>query len=322
MKLLGDFLSSLITKGGGNPAEDKYKIFFGNTELVKVEVPDEVATAIDNGLISLKDAKNNHPEIKNHYHKQALDGVDAKIEALFQEHGIDQATRDEILVERNTYSRVPLLINKLIALEQKKATANKPDLIAINKEKEELNRQILAEKQRADGVTKEYADKERAMRIQQKQRGLYAGVKTVYDILDEDTKDTTLFTLINKGLQDSNATFTLDESGNLLLQKKDGTNFFGDNNQQVNAKQFVEQILSRNKLVVATPAAGAPPAGGNNNNNNGHSQQNPPPAGGTSNGNGGNSNNGSQTTKDLLKESMLALETAQNVPIFGTGTAN
>ena len=102
-KTLGDFLSQLITKGGGNPADDKFKIFFGNTELIKSEVPDDVAQAIDNGLISIKDAKNNHTDIKNHYTKQALDGIDKSLEDLMG--GVPDPSLHYRLVPKHMHER-------------------------------------------------------------------------------------------------------------------------------------------------------------------------------------------------------------------------
>jgi|GEM_PF-6424365 len=320
MITVGDFLAKLISKGGGNPADEKYKIFFGNAELVKAEVPDEVATAIDNGLISIADAKNNHPILKNHYYTQALNGVDDKIKTLMEKWEAPEDIRNAVTAERNTYNRVPLLLEQMMEIERKKLTANKPDLAALNKEKEELHKQILTEKNRADAAEKDFESKYKDLRIQQKQRGMYTGLKTVYDNLDEDTRDITFNTLINKGLQDNNATFTLDDNNNLVLLKKDGTNYYGENNQQVNAKQFIEQIFSRNKLLVTNqppPANGANGGVNNGSNNNGHNNAAPPQGGGGNNN--GNTNTGSAAMKEILAGINQDLSTSNNVPIFGGG---
>lgn len=308
---LGDFLSKLITKGGGNPADEKFKIFFGNADLVKAEVPDDVATAIDNGLISLKDAKNNHPDIKNHYTALALNGLDDNLKTLMEEMEIPEDTRNKIMVERSTYKRFPLLAKEIQSLEQRKASADKPDKQAIQKQIDDLHAELRRRDEKVSNAERSAEERVRKFQIDMHKSKLFSKYKTVYDQLGDDVKETALRALFDKKLQDNGAHITLDEHGNPQLLKVDGTNYYGDDNKQVNLQQFTEQLLSQNKILAVTPPP--PNPGGNNNNNPG---QPPLPPNG-SNGNG-NNNAGSSIFKDLLKNSQADMANSASIPMFGT----
>lgn len=295
----GDFLSKLVTKGGGNPADEKYKGFFGNADLVKYEVPDDLATAIDNGLISIKDAKNNHPDIKNHYTALALNGFDDKMKAVMDELELPEDVKNKLTVERSTYNRFPLLLKEIQALEQKKANVDKPDKQAIQRQIDDLHAELRQRDQKVKDAEKSADDRVKNFQIDMYKTELIMPYKTVYDSLPASAKKTAILALLNQKLQDNGAHLTFDENNNPVLLKKDGTNYYGDDNKQVNAQQFVEQVLSQNKLLQVT----TPPPNQQNGSNNQQNGQPPVPPNGT-NGNGGNNNNGSTLFKDLLKGSV------------------
>lgn len=319
-KTAGEFINELYKKAGGNPEDEGFKKFLNDANLVSVQIPDDVMRPIDNGLISLTAAKNNHTDIKNHYTKQALDGVDKSIEDLMTELELDETTRNQVAVERSSYKKPATLIKIIRDLEVKKATANAPDKAAINKQLEDLHAQIKVEKQRSTDAEMSFKKQMTDFRRDIKVSSLYSAQKTILDTLDPEAKAVAIKVLIDKELQDNNAQITFDENGNLNLTKKDGTNYFGDNNQQVNAQQFVDKVLSRNKLLVVTPA----PQNGNGNQQGNNGQQNQPAPATGANGNtaGANNNSGSGLLKEILQGSMKDMETANNVPIFGNGTAN
>lgn len=254
-------MHALIKKSGGNAEDESIKNFLLNGELVKIEIPEDVSKVIDNNLISLKDAKNNHPDIKPHYYQMALGTVDKTIEKLIEELGIEEAVKADILSETSTYKRVPALVTKVRELESKKAASGKEDKAAIQKQIDDLHAQIRTEKQRADDAKVNFEQQLTNYKIQNKISSLFSNFKTVYDDLDPEIKMTTLQNILTKNLQDNGAEIKFDENGNLSLLKKDGTNYYGDNNQQVNPAQYVEMLMSRNKLLKSAPPA-PPPGGG------------------------------------------------------------
>lgn len=300
--LLGEFLHNQIKKAGLNPEDEAIKNFLLNGELVKIELPEEIERGIDNNLISLKDAKNNHPEIKSHYTQQSLMTVDKTIEKLLEDMELDDATKADILSETSTYKRVPKLAQKIRELEVMKAAAGKTDKAAFQRQIDDLHAAVRAEKERADKAKGEFEEKLKEFKLQNKIKSLFSNYKTVWDELDPEVRNTTIHNLLQKELQDSKAVLTFDENENLALLNKDGANFYGDNNQQVNPQQFLDIILSKNKVLVTSqkPAPQTPQA------NNPSGQQ---PSGG-----GGNTS--TNYIKNLVANSMNDMKNSSQVPIM------
>lgn len=257
MPKLKDFLAAIATKAGLNVADEVTAAFIN--QIPDVEVPETVQTGIDNSLISIKDATNNHPVIKNYYQKQSLDSVDKTLNDLLDEFEVDEDTRAAITAERSTYKRVPLLTKKLVELQAAKAGANNSkDKNEIQKQIDQLHQTIAAEKQARAAEKQNYENELSRFKMETKLQSLYSKYQTIHDELDPEIKATVISTLINKELQDKQAKFAFDEAGNLTLLKNDGTNFYGDNHQQITPAQLIEQTLAKTKqLRVSAPAGPA-----------------------------------------------------------------
>jgi hypothetical protein len=61
-----DLLKKLMTKAGITYDGD-----------LTVEIPDDIATSLDNQLLTIAAATNNHPDVKKVYFAQAYNGLDA-----------------------------------------------------------------------------------------------------------------------------------------------------------------------------------------------------------------------------------------------------
>lgn len=253
MPKLKDFFTTLANKAGLNLTDEAVAGFFN--QIPDVEVPEAVQTGIDNSLISIKDATNNHPVIKNYYQKQSLDSVDKTLNDLLEEYEVDEETKAAIAAERSTYKRVPLLTKKLIELQTAKAGANSSkDKNAIQKEIDQLHQAIAAEKAARATEKQGYENELVKFKMDTKLQSLFSKYQTIHDDLDPEVKATVINTLINKELQDKQAKFAFDEAGNLTLLKHDGTNFYGDNHQQITPAQLIEQTLAKTKqLRVSQP---------------------------------------------------------------------
>lgn len=308
-KNLADFLREQAKKAGINIDDDAHKAFFTNDALTAIEVPETIFKAVDSSLISLTDAKNNHPDIKNFYTRQSLDTLDKTIDALMEKFGFSADDINEIKVERSSYARPELLAKKIQQLEQKKANADKPDRAAIQKQIDDLHAGLRTEQEKTKKLETDYALKEKQMRVGYKLQSLLGEHKTIYDELDPEVKYTTFQTLLNKRLQDNNAKLDFDENGNFILIKNDGTNFYGDSNQQVNAKQFVEQTLSANKLLVTTKTAPNAANGANGQQSQNGQQNGSAPANGSGKQAGANG-----TYKELMAQAQK--DAAQATPVF------
>lgn len=302
---LGEYLHSLIKKAGQNPDDEAFKNFLLNGELMKIEIPEDVTKAIDNNLISLKDAKNNHPDIKPHYTELSLKTVDKVIEKLLEEFEVDETEKADILSESSTYKRVPKLVHKIKELEARKSIGNKDEKESIKKQIDELNRQLREEKAKGDTSKLEYENKLTQYKLNTEIRSLFGKYKTTLDDLDPRVKATTIETLLNQHLAENNAEIKFDENSNLVLQKKDGTNYYSESNQSVNPSQYLDTILSKNKLLITTN-------NGNKANSNGQQKTEVDTSQNGRNPNGGNGANGKtdHALKSKVQEALASYNTA------------
>lgn len=302
MAKLKEFLTSLAKKAGYDTESEAAKPFFD--ALPDVDVPEETHKGIDNSLISLTEAKNNHPELKNFYTKQALDGVDKVISDLMSDFQVDEETAREILAEKSTYKRGPLLTRKLVELERKKAAmSGGKDKQEVQKQIDDLHKELKAEKDARESEKQKFENERLQDRINVKKNVLFGGLKTIHDELDSEIRYSILDTLVQRELQDKQAKMTFDDNGTLVLLRNDGTNYFGENHQQVKPAQFIEQVLAKNKQLKVTPTNGS--GNGAQHSSNGSQQ---PAASGNGNGN----DNKQSRVIDLNKQAMEEFNSAMN----------
>lgn len=298
MPKLKDFLTALAKKAGMDTEGATVKDFF--SALPETEVPEDVQKGIDNSLISLTDAKNNHPEIKNYYQKQSLDGVDKVLNDLLSEYELDETDKQEVINTRSTYQRVPLLTKKIADLITKKHAADPKDKKAIQQEIDNLHTAIKAEKEGRAADKKEFERIRKDEKINGKKNILYSGAKTIHDDLDPDVRFNIIDSIIKKELQDNQAQFELGENGDTVLLKLDGTNYYGENHQQITPAKFIEQTLAKNKqLKVSSP-------NGSNGANTSQNRAYQPPV----NGNGQADKNPNAAVIDLNKQALRDIEAA------------
>jgi len=238
---IGQVFNELALKAGilaDNPA---LKSLLASPELANIQVPDELITGIDNGLLSLDAAKNNHPVVKAKYFADAYDGMDKQLLALVASDTFDQADLDEIKAEKSTSKKAELIVTKLKAA---KASAKGAD-------KDEINRQLAAAhetarlaKEEVGKVKNEYEGKIANIQLQAAIKAVFGNYKTIYDDLPASVKSATLEAIIQQGLQDKNAELKTDEHGNLQLVSKDGSNVFGDNHVQLTPQSFLDKTFA------------------------------------------------------------------------------
>lgn len=291
---LKDFVTGMARKAGFDVTSETAKPFFDG--LPDTEVPEDVQKGIDNSLISMTDAKNNHPILKAHYHKQALDGIDSTLADIMTENELTEDIKNEILGEKSTFKRVPLLTKKIAELVAAKAGAgSSKDKKEIQQQIDQLQAQLRTEKEARTADKKAHEQQIASFNIKYKIDTLMGGFKTIHDELDPEIKSTVINTLLNKELQDNQAKFALDDNGALVLLKNDGTNFYGENHQQITPVKFIEQTLAKTKqLKVSSGSNGA------NNQQRGNQQR--------QSANDKPDNSGTDTLRNLNAEAMKAFE--------------
>lgn len=278
-KTAADFLKELAIKAGVKIDDETIQPLLAAPELANISIPDALITGIDNGLLSLDAAKNNHSAIKGHYFSQAYDGLDKEIARFIEDHKLPDDVKAEILAEKSSTKKAVLLAAKIKSLEEQKANSGKGEKDTLQQQINDLNAQLRAEKDQIAGIRAEYEGKLKAKDMSYALRNILGDYKTIYDELDVEVKDITLNALINKSLNADAAEFTVDDSGQLVLRKKDGSNFFGEDNRLLNPKSYLDKIMSRDKILKVTDQNQNQNQNGNGNgakshlNNNGNQQR-------------------------------------------------
>ena len=320
-KKLQEFIKSLIVKAGGNVDDEKIK-----TALTAIdenyELQDDIATTIDHGLISIENAKNNHPVIKNHYTALAYNGLDSELDRLMEDEKFTEDIIAEIKNEKSSTKRASLIARKIKELEASKANQDKAGTKALNEKISELQGLLRAEKDSINGIKTEYEKKLRDKDKSYHMRDLLAAYKTIYDKLDPETRNITINAIIDKNLRSKGYQFEIDENGNFVIQMKDGNGAFTDDHRALTPKIFLDKVMADENLLAVTENqnnnqnnrnqnqnSGQNNFGNNNNfggNNRNNFNQN------QNHNNNGGGNNGNAVLKELLQRSQNDLANSQN----------
>jgi hypothetical protein len=216
------------------------------------DIPDEVATNLDNQLLTIAAATNNHPAVKKVYFAQAFNGLDAELNDLITEFGLTDDIKAEIEKAGGSTKRAVALTRKIKELAEKGSPVDKEAAAKHVATIKELNDKLAAEIKKQTELQTTYDNQLKKIKVDTKLAGMLSTHKTVYDELPAEAKEAAINALLTKALQDSDADFTFDEKGNLALIKKDGTNLFGDNHTLVTPQSFIDKTLSK-ILKVTTP---------------------------------------------------------------------
>ena len=265
---LHSFLFSLAEKAGIDPKDAGLTEILSNQALDNVELSKELESAINKSLLSVVDAKNNHPEIKTHYFAEIMANVDRSLDDFYREAGLDQKVIDEVSKERSSTKRIGLLGTKIKEELVKAGTSTKkaPELDSLNQQINDLNEKLRVEKEGRKSDNDKATGEMKTFRTELALNSKTSGLKTIYDTLPSDVRGISIKNILHKELQDSNADLVLDDNGNLKLQKKDGSNYFDENNRQLSVDDFVNKMLAKNKILVQSAPNSEQPGGSPANN--------------------------------------------------------
>ena len=266
---LHSFLFSLAEKAGIDPKDAGLTEILSNQALDNVELSKDLESAINKSLLSVVDAKNNHPEIKTHYFAEIMANVDRSLDDFYREAGLDQKVIDEVSKERSSTKRIALLGTKLKEVIEgaSKATKKPSDNeAALNQQINDLNEKLRVEKEGRKADNDKSKGAMNTFKTELNLNNKTGSVKTIYDELPSDVRAISIKNILEKELQDSNASFILDENGSLKLQKKDGSNYFDENNRQLTVDDFINKTLAKNKILKQSApnseSTGIPPNNG------------------------------------------------------------
>lgn len=257
IKNIGQLLQHLATKAGIENSDQNLVNILSNAELSKVTVSSDLVKSIDENLLSVNMALDNHPKIKNHYNALALNVFDTRMEAFMKESGLSEEKLTELKAVKNTYQRFEALTAAIKEAEAAKAaTKDTGDKTALQSQVDDLLKQLQAAKKDHETKLREVEDKAKSDRkndrIGFELRSILSATKTIFDELAPEVKYTTIKTLVEKTLQDKKAEFGFDDNDAFVLKNSDGTTFIGANHQKHTPAIFIDEILAQNKILVVT----------------------------------------------------------------------
>lgn len=232
----------MALKAGIATDDAKLKSLLASPELANIQVDDAIVTALDNGLLSLEAAKNNHPEIMKVYTSQVYDGLDKGLKKIIDEGDFTDEDKVKIMAEPKTREKYALAIS---ILKAQKSTAKGPDKDEINRQLATAHEAARLANEKVTTVTNDYEQKLKDIQLQAAIKAVFGNYKTIYDELPPAVKTATLEAIIKQGLQDKKAELRTDEYGNLTLVSQDGTsNVFGDNHVQLTPQSFLDKTFA------------------------------------------------------------------------------
>jgi len=256
MPTLGELINNMAVKAGIASDDAKLKSLLATPELLNIQVDETIVTALDNGLLSIEAAKNNHPDVKKKYFADAYDGIDKQLIKLIETDTFDQADVDEVKAEKSTSKKQELIVSKLKAMAKSAKGADKDQ---INQQLAAAHEAARLAKAEVETTRQTYEAKIQDIEMKAALRAAFGKYKTIYDDLPEAVKTATFEAIVNQGLQDKNAILKVDEHGNLQLVGKDGSNVFGANHVHLTPASFLDQTFAPVLKVSGPPKPAAQP---------------------------------------------------------------
>lgn len=272
-KTVKEFLTILLNKAGVKTDDEAITAALATPELSSLQIPDALITPIDNGLLSISAAKNNHPEIGGHYKSQAYDGLDKELDRFIEDHKLPDEVKTLLKAEKSSTKRAVLLAAQIKDLEEKKASSGKGEKDTLQQEINRLNNELRTVKDNEANIKNEHQKEIKMVRMNHSLGTLLGGYKTKFDELPANVKESTLKAIINGSLTADSAELSVDDAGQLILRKKDGTNFFGEDNRLLEPKTYLDKIFARDKILIVNDQNQQNGNGANSHRNNGQSFQ-------------------------------------------------
>lgn len=253
IKTVGDLIVAFAEKAGIDK-NDKHLIdILSSAELSKVPIHSELTQAMDEKLINIDVAKDNHPEIGSKYKSEALNALDKTMLRIMDDRQLPDVIKNDLLGIKSSYKRFEALVNKINEEADKKAqTLNETDKNTLSQNIDKLQAELKKEKEEREKDKTDHEAQRKSDRIDYRKRNMLNSGATIYDELDPEVKYISLSTLVDKALSDKNLEFTFDDKGDMQLLNKDGTKHYGANNTVVTPKAFVDSLMAQNKIWKVT----------------------------------------------------------------------
>jgi hypothetical protein len=247
---LGDFLNTMASKIGKQ--NDAGLISVLSLESTKqIDVPDELANAMNAELLSLEGAKNN-ASIKSHFRAEALNGVDAELASLVKELGLED---DVFKAEKDTYGKVRALPPKIKELLEKEKKGGDGGTLKADLQKQivDLNTKLSQTMEAHNAELAKINKQHEGQFMDWQVMNLLKGFQYANKDIPSDVNVKFAKTLIDETLAQRGAKL-VNENGTLKLKQANDVSldYFDDTHKPVAYQDFVSKILADSKLLAVT----------------------------------------------------------------------
>jgi hypothetical protein len=273
--IITDYFVQLCEKAGIDTKDTDLIDLLSKSDLSKIQISDSLIEKINKNVLTKEEAKNS-PELKKHFYGNALDPINKKIAAFFDEYGFDDGMKAEVLADTSTYSQFEKTVKKIAELKEKQSTSgNKGEKADLEKKINELAAELSkVAKQKEDEkiaavneVTQRYENQFLEMNIDS-----IIGSKNLPGQFAKEIEIKIAKEFVNKKLAEKNAVLKNIE-GKLKLVSKDNEDLLiFDAGKEISFDSLTEMALAENKFLKVS-GQNPPPNNGFNRNNGG---QNPP----------------------------------------------
>ena len=264
---LKDFFTQQAAKIG---LQDNAELATLIAKVGTTEIPDELASQFNTGLMSLDGAKNN-PALLNHFKPTILNAVDDQFRILAEKYGIT----DAMAAEKSTYKKAAILETELarrLAEANTKAgdKESKAEIAKLQKSLSDLQSQLAsttdANNAKIDELNKAHAAEQLRMLVDFELGSKNYANKT----LDRRVSVLTAHTLLDEALKASKAVI-VNDNGTLRLKQVDNPtmDYVDAGYKPVSFKDYTDRLLADNHLLEVSNGAGQriavptpPPSGG------------------------------------------------------------
>jgi len=244
---LSESLKSLATLSGIKDDDTKLVTLLESTK--NIEVDDTLAATLGSSLLTMDAAKNN-ATLKSHFTGQALSTVDAKIEHLITQYGLEEEDINELKLVKSSYDKLEKVTEKIAKLTEKKAGKSTGDstkaVTKLEEEKKLLVKQIADDKLQYENNLAGFKSNFMLDNI------LASKNWTLPEKLSASEKTRMGKILLSEKLNELGVVLTL-ENDKLIPKTKENTLYYKQN-QPISTENLVDQILIENGLVKVADA--------------------------------------------------------------------
>lgn len=258
-KQFGEILKSLAGKAKIKLDDETLKKLLSFTDAAQFELPDEIANAFEQNLLT-EDSATANTNVRSKIFAEALNGVDAELDTMLGDFEFDDAFKTTYKgIQKNTNEKVRKLKaglqDQLKAAKEKAKNSGNPndkaEVDALKAQIADLNKKQsdrdLLHKTELENLKLQNLNDRKDYTL----RSTLSGKPLPKNGLSQDINILTAKTLINQEMAKHGLVFYFDDNGNAVLkQKKDGAeiDYYVDN-KSVNFDQFIDGVLAQNKFV-------------------------------------------------------------------------